>query len=102
VTAVGPLPETVAESGWTAARVRLAGVAGLEGRAYRVEFTGATAVLRDFLNRLVRSDWPVFVRSVEFLPDATDGNPATRPPRPFFRVVVECVTWREPLAVAAR
>ena len=103
VTAVGPLPEAVEESGWTAARVRLAGVAGLEGRAYRVEFTGTTAVLRDFLNRLVQSDWPVFVRSVEFLPDATGDDPeAARPPRPFFRVVVECVTWREPLAVAAR
>jgi hypothetical protein len=103
VTAVRPLPEALPDSGWTAARVRLAGVAGLEGRAYRVEFTGATAVLRDFLNRLVQSDWPVFVRSVEFLPETAESSrDQTRRPRPVFRVVVECVQWREPLVVAAR
>lgn len=103
VTAVQPLPEAAADSGWTAARVRLAGIAGLEGRAFRLEFTGATTVLRDFLNRLVRSDWPVFVRSVEFLPDAAIASTdESRRPRPVFRVVVECVQWREPLAVAAR
>lgn len=103
VTAVQPWPEAAADSGWTAARVRLAGIAGLEGRAFRVEFTGATAVLRDFLNRLVRSDWPVFVRSVEFLPDSAEASAnETARSRPVFRVVVECVQWREPLVVAAR
>ena len=89
--------------GTAGARVNLAGMAALEGRFFRVEFSGSTAVLRDFLNQLARSDWPVFVRSVERLPAADGGeDAAVAGPRPLFRVVVECVPWREPTEVAAR
>lgn len=84
------------------AMLRLAGVAGLEGRCFRVEFSGSTAVLRAFLDRLAGSAWPIFVRGVECLSAHPSRVDTAVLLRPRFRVVVEALAGREPTPLAAR
>ncbi len=52
----------------------------IAGDAFRLEFSGPTSVLRDFLNRLAAGDWPIVVRRVEAGPvEAPDAGLAPGP-----------------------
>lgn len=75
----------------------------IEGDVFRLEFTGHTPVLRDFLNTLVKAPGLFVVRSVEVepLPDAKSANalrgiegavPVVVPALSRFAVIVEAVT----------
>lgn len=90
--------------------LREAGVIG--ATALLVEFSGGTAALRSFLNRLADSSLPLVVRSVEAgpavdggapagrLPDELHGpQPVVRPVETRFRVIVEHL-WLLPLPAA--
>lgn len=96
--AIGPSSGAESASGV----LRPSGVAGPEGRYFQVEFSGSTAVLRAFLDRLASSAWPVFVRGVECLPGHPPNENTARRLRPRFRVVVEALDWREPTLLATR
>ena len=74
----------------------------VESEAFRLEFTGQTAVLRAFLNSLAALPRPVIVRRVEVEPLTAESGASTAPvagaPVPLvaqnlskFAVVVECV-----------
>ncbi len=64
----------------------------LSGQAYRLEFSGTTRMLRDFLNRLAAQARPVFVRSVEVEPLDTDKSADSREPPPSREKLVPLVT----------
>jgi hypothetical protein len=62
-------------------RISLRVRGAVETRAFRLSFTGHTAVLREWLNRLADSDLPALVRLVEVAPvETTAGGFATAEP----------------------
>ena len=59
--------------------LRVPGV--VETTAFRLAFTGHTAVLRNWLNRLAKFDLPVVVRAIEVAPaEATPSRPVSATP----------------------
>lgn len=80
----------------------------VDSDAFRVEFTGQTPALREFLNSLVRLTPPVIIRSVEVeplagempdkMPAASTGTPAPLVARNVsrFAVVVEAIRPADP------
>ena len=78
--------------------LRLAGL--IEGQALRLEFTGRTPVLRDWLNSLATAPESLVVRSVEVEPCA--GAPAPAGDCARFSVVVEQLRMTAPFADQAR
>lgn len=105
-----PAPAAVPRAGGQAgdfftldARLRLSAPGLVEGVGYRLEFTGQTQTLRNFLNSLQGYRLPLFVRSIEVEPmpaAAGAGDEAAGPNAPVplvtnnfskFAVTLECV-----------